>query len=51
MLYGMELLGNGVFVHDDPDDGPAEVFGGTTTLHTGPASGTSLLRPVLPASA
>jgi hypothetical protein len=51
MLYGMELRGNGVFVPDDPDNRPAEVFGGTTALHTGPASGTSLLLPVNPARA
>ncbi|TSE01706.1 CocE/NonD family hydrolase [Skermania sp. ID1734] len=49
VLYGIQQRGNGVFVHDDPDDRPAGVFDGTTTLYTGPDSGTSLLLPVIPA--
>ena len=36
MLYGMELRGNGVFVHDDPTIVPPRVFGGTTALHDRP---------------
>lgn len=48
VVYGIEQRGNGVFVHDDPDDRPVEIFGGTTTIHTGPAAGTSLLLPVIP---
>ncbi|WP_316575784.1 CocE/NonD family hydrolase [Nocardia canadensis] len=49
VVYGIEQRGNGVFVHDDPDDRPAGVFDGTTTLHTGPGAGSSLLLPVIPA--
>jgi hypothetical protein len=49
VLYGIENRGNGVFVHDDPDDRPAGTFDGTTTVYTGPESGTSLLLPVIPA--
>lgn len=50
LVYGIEQRGNGVFVHDDPDDHPAGVFDGTTTVFTGPGAGTSLLLPVIPAS-
>lgn len=31
-----ELTGCGPFLHDDPADRPAEIFGGTTTLRLGP---------------
>ncbi|MGW5519964.1 CocE/NonD family hydrolase [Nocardia africana] len=48
VAYGVEQRGNGVFVHDDADDRPAGRFAGTTTLHTGPSSRTSLLLPVIP---
>ncbi|WP_370588823.1 CocE/NonD family hydrolase C-terminal non-catalytic domain-containing protein [Pseudonocardia sp. C8] len=48
VVYGIEQRGNGVFVHDDPDDRPAGTFDGTTTIHTGPAAGTSILLPVIP---
>jgi uncharacterized protein len=30
-----ELRGSGPFLHDDPDDRPPEVFGGTVTVHAG----------------
>jgi hypothetical protein len=30
-----ELRGAGPFLHDDVDDRPPEVFGGTVTVHTG----------------
>ncbi|MFK4296547.1 putative acyl esterase [Arthrobacter sp. GAS37] len=50
VAYGIEQRGNGVFVHDDPDDRPTGIFDGVTTLHTGPGSGTSLLLPVIPAT-
>jgi predicted acyl esterase len=48
MVYGIPQRGNGVFVHDDPDDRPAGVFDGTTTLFTGPAAGSSILLPGVP---
>jgi predicted acyl esterase len=41
-----ELRGCGPFLHDDPRDRPASVFGGITTLHLGDSY---LLVPVVPA--
>ena len=43
---GTEMRGVGIYTHDDPDDRPREVFGGTTTIHCGSRS--SLLLPVIP---
>ena len=43
-----EMRGNALTPHPDPDDRPAGTFDGTTTVHTGPDSGTSLLLPVIP---
>jgi hypothetical protein len=37
-----------VFLHDDPDDRPANVFAGTTTLWSGPQCSSRLLLPVIP---
>lgn len=45
-----ELRGCGPFLHDDPVDRPADVFGGTTTLHLGPESQPYLLLPVIPST-
>src|ERR671916_262942 len=42
-----ELKGCGPFLRDDPQDRPADVFGGTTTLHTGPEQEAYLLLPIL----
>jgi predicted acyl esterase len=39
-----ELRGSGPFLHDDPDDRPPEVFGGTVTVH----GGSYLLLPLIP---
>lgn len=47
--FSVELRGSGPYLHDDPDDRPAEVFGGTTTLHTGGRWAAQLLLPVIPA--
>ncbi len=44
-----ELKGCGPFLHDDPIDRPARIFGGTTTLHFGRDMGAYLLLPVIPA--
>jgi predicted acyl esterase len=49
VVYGIEQRGNGVFVHDDPDDRRAGTFDGTTTVFTGPGSQSRLLLPVIPA--
>lgn len=43
-----ELTGCGPFLHDDPDDRPAEIFGGKTTLHSAPGARPSLLLPIIP---
>ena len=36
-VYGVKLRGHGMFVHTDPASRPADVYGGTTTLVSGPA--------------
>jgi predicted acyl esterase len=43
-----ELRGCGPFLHDDPLDRPADVFGGTTTLHFGAGRASYLLLPIIP---
>ena len=45
-----ELRGCGPFLHDDPRDRPAAVFGGRTTLHAGPLQQSYVLVPVIPPS-
>jgi uncharacterized protein len=44
-----ELRGCGPFLHDDPRDRPAAIFGGRTTLHCGPVQQAYVLLPVVPA--
>jgi predicted acyl esterase len=43
-----ELRGCGPFLHDDPRDRPADVFGGRVTLHFGPGKDNYVLVPVVP---
>jgi uncharacterized protein len=43
-----ELRGCGPFLHDDPRDRPAAVFGGTNTLHFGPGQEAYVLVPIVP---
>ncbi len=43
-----ELRGCGPFLHDDPLDRPADVFGGETTLHTGADQPAYVLLPIIP---
>jgi uncharacterized protein len=43
-----ELRGSGPFLHDDPDDRPSEVFGGTVTLQVGGGHPAHLLLPIVP---
>jgi predicted acyl esterase len=43
-----ELKGCGPFLHDDPRDRPKAVFGGRTTLHTGPQHPAYVLVPIVP---
>jgi uncharacterized protein len=40
--------GSGPWLHDDPHDRPADIFGGETTLHTGPLREAYLLLPIIP---
>jgi hypothetical protein len=44
-----ELRGCGPFLHDDPRDRPAAIFGGRNTLHTGPEQQCYVLVPIVPA--
>jgi predicted acyl esterase len=44
-----ELKGCGPFLHDDPLDRPAEIFGGVTSLQFGRGHAPYLLLPVIPA--
>jgi predicted acyl esterase len=41
--------GCGPFVHNDPDDRPREVFGGSVTVHSGADRASYLLLPIIPA--
>ena len=43
-----ELRGCGPFLHDDPRDRPAAVFGGKVTVHAGPGRESYILVPVVP---
>jgi predicted acyl esterase len=43
-----ELTGCGPFLHNDPEDRPASIFGGQTTLHFGGDRQGYLLLPVIP---
>jgi hypothetical protein len=44
-----ELKGCGPFLHDDPRDRPAAVFGSKNTLHMGPGQESYVLVPIVPA--
>ena len=43
-----ELRGCGPFLHDDPRDRPAAIFGGTTTLHADAQRAPYVLLPIVP---
>ena len=43
-----ELKGCGPFLHDDPRDRPAAIFGGITSLHFGRGKAPYLLLPIIP---
>ncbi len=47
-VYGLDMKGLGIFLHNDPADRPDQTFAGTTTLHTGPGQESCLLLPVIP---
>jgi predicted acyl esterase len=40
--------GPGAFMHDDPRDRPAALYGGSVTLHTGGVFDSALLLPIIP---
>ncbi|WP_405835710.1 hypothetical protein [Streptomyces sp. NBC_01518] len=44
------MKGHAVFLHDDPDDRPTDLFGGVTTLVSGGDEPSYLLLPVVPQS-
>jgi predicted acyl esterase len=43
-----ELRGCGPFLHNDPRDRPAEIFGGDVTIHCGPGHDSHVLLPIIP---
>jgi predicted acyl esterase len=43
------FTGSGAFLHNDPNDRPDDIYGGSVTLHTGEKHASYLLLPVLPA--
>jgi hypothetical protein len=42
------MKGHGMFLHNDPHDRPATVFGDSTTLVSSPQHPSHLLLPVIP---
>jgi uncharacterized protein len=50
--YGQSFVyatrGTGGMTHNDPDDRPPEIFGGTVTVHCGPDHPSHVLLPVIP---
>lgn len=49
-IYGKEMRGSSVLLHDNPQDRSPQRFGGQTTIHTGGRNGSFLLVPVIPAT-
>jgi predicted acyl esterase len=50
-IYGVQMKGHGVFLHTDPNDRPADIYAGTTTLISGPDQQSYLLLPFVPRTA
>lgn len=48
-IYGKQMRGSSVLLHDNPKDRSPERFGGQVTIHTGGSNGSFLLVPVIPA--
>lgn len=44
---GYVTLGSGPFLHNSPEDRPADIFGGETTIYTGADTSSYLLLPVI----
>ena len=49
-FQGSTMKGSGIYLHDDPADRPADVYGGTTTVHLGPTRPSHVLLPVVAGS-
>lgn len=47
-MTGVPMTGVGSFLHNDPQDRPADLFSGTNTLHFSTDKGPYLLLPVVP---
>jgi uncharacterized protein len=47
---GSAFKGCGFFTHNDPEDRPADVFGGKVSVHAGGETSSFLLLPIIPAS-
>ena len=47
-VYGIDMKGLGIFLHNDPADRPPGTYAGTTTLHAGGRHQSYLLLPVIP---
>jgi hypothetical protein len=47
--YPKPWSGCGPFIHDDPRDRPADIFGGKTTLHFDTDNGSFVLLSIIPA--
>jgi uncharacterized protein len=45
------MKGCGPFTHEEPNDRPHDIFGGTVTLHSRPGAAPFVLLPVIPAKA
>ena len=45
---GSKMRGVGIYTHADPVHRPADVYGGITTVHAGPAHPSTVLLPVIP---
>ena len=50
-VYGVQMKGHGMFLHTDPHDRLVEVYGGTTTIVSGPDRQSYLLLPFIPRTA
>ena len=48
--YGIQMKGQAIFLHRDPVDRPADVFGGVTTVVSGSEEPSFLLLPIIPQS-
>jgi predicted acyl esterase len=49
-IYGKEMRGSSVLLHDNRQDRSPQRFGGQVTIHTGGRNGSFMLVPVIPAT-